>query len=102
MKRSSSSPGAANVSVYLSDVLAELRDQTFDTVVLNPPFHRGRAQDPGLAERFLTEASSALRPAGRLWVVCNRFLPYERTLAQLLGSPERTSDATEVDDRGAR
>jgi len=83
--------GAKNVSVYLSDVLADLRGQTFDAVVMNPPFHRGRVQDPALAERFLTEASNALRPGGRLWVVCNRFLPYERTLTQLLGAPREVT-----------
>jgi 16S rRNA G1207 methylase RsmC len=78
--------GAANVTVHLSDVLAGLPDQTFNLIVMNPPFHRGRTQDRGLAERFLAGASAALRPGGRLWVVCNRFLPYERTLTQLLGA----------------
>lgn len=90
-RRGAALSGAANVSVHLSDVLAELPGRTFDTIVMNPPFHRGRAHDPALAERFLTQASAALRPGGRLWVVCNRFLPYERTLAQLLGAPREAA-----------
>ena len=90
-RRGAALSGAANVSVHLSDVLAELPGQTFDTMVTNPPFHRGRVQDSALGERFLTEASAALRPGGQLWVVCNRFLPYERTLTQLLGAPREVA-----------
>jgi 16S rRNA (guanine1207-N2)-methyltransferase len=90
-RRGAALSGAENVSVHLSDVLADLPGQTFDTILINPPFHRGRAYDPALAERFLTEASAALRPGGRLWVVCNRFLPYERTLTRLLGAPREAA-----------
>jgi 16S rRNA (guanine1207-N2)-methyltransferase len=77
--------GAANVSVYLSDVLADLPGQSFTTVLVNPPFHRGRAQDTSIAERFVTEASQALRPGGSIYLVCNRFLRYEPTLERLVG-----------------
>jgi 16S rRNA (guanine1207-N2)-methyltransferase len=54
-------------------------------VLMNPPFHRGRAHDVTVAERFASEASQALRPSGRMYVVCNRFLRYEPTLARLVG-----------------
>jgi 16S rRNA (guanine1207-N2)-methyltransferase len=84
-RRNAALNGASNVSVYLSDVLAGLPGRAFTTVIMNPPFHRGRAHDNALAERFLTEASLALQPGGSLFVVCNRFLPYERTLTTLLG-----------------
>ena len=77
--------GATNVSVYLSDVLHDLPGQTFDLVLMNPPFHRGRAHDLSLAERFVAEASRALRPGGAIYVVCNRFLRYEPTLERLVG-----------------
>jgi 16S rRNA (guanine1207-N2)-methyltransferase len=77
--------GAANVSVQLSDVLRDLPDQTFDLVLMNPPFHRGRVHDASIAERFIAEASRALRPRGAIYVVCNRFLRYEPTLERLVG-----------------
>lgn len=78
--------GAANVTVLLSNVLAALPAQMFDMAVMNPPFHRGRREDRSLGEQFMREAAAAVRPGGQLWVVCNRFLPYERLLRQLLGS----------------
>jgi 16S rRNA (guanine1207-N2)-methyltransferase len=77
--------GAGNVSARLSDVLADLPDARFDLILMNPPFHRGRAHDPALAERFMTEASRALLPGGTISMVCNRFLRYEPILERLVG-----------------
>lgn len=54
----------------------------FDAVVMNPPFHVGRADDPDLGRAFIARAAEALTPRGALWLVANRHLPYEATLAQ--------------------
>jgi len=84
-RRNAALNGASNVSVHLSDVLRDLPGQTFDLVLMNPPFHRGRVHDTSIAERFVAEASRALRPGGAVYVVCNRFLRYEPTLERLIG-----------------
>ncbi|MDO5370245.1 class I SAM-dependent methyltransferase [Paracoccus sp. (in: a-proteobacteria)] len=49
-------------------------------VVMNPPFHQGRAADPHLGGRFIRAAAGLLTGAGRLWMVANRHLPYEAAL----------------------
>jgi 16S rRNA (guanine1207-N2)-methyltransferase len=54
-----------------------------DFVVMNPPFHRGRAADPALGEAFLAAAARSLAPDGTLWLVANRGLPYDRALNAL-------------------
>ena len=54
----------------------------FDAVVMNPPFHAGRAADPALGAAFIGAAAGMLAPAGRLWMVANRHLPYEAVLAR--------------------
>jgi 16S rRNA (guanine1207-N2)-methyltransferase len=77
--------GAPNVTAYLSDLLHEVRGQTFDVVLINPPFHRGRAHDSSIADRFVAAAAGALRPGGAVYLVCNRFLRHEPTLARLVG-----------------
>ncbi|NHF71946.1 class I SAM-dependent methyltransferase [Paracoccus xiamenensis] len=51
-------------------------------VIMNPPFHEGRAADPGLGAAFIKAAAGLLTSAGRLWMVANRHLPYETQLGQ--------------------
>ena len=51
-------------------------------VVMNPPFHDGRAAEPQLGVRFIRAAAGLLTGAGRLWMVANRHLPYEAALAE--------------------
>lgn len=55
-------------------------DTPFDTVVTNPPFHVGRAADPGIGRRFIEAARRMLAQRGELWLVANRHLPYEEAL----------------------
>ena len=57
----------------------------FDTIVMNPPFHRGRAGDPGLGARFIERAAALLRRGGSVFLVANRHLPYEGALAARFG-----------------
>ncbi|WP_134680715.1 class I SAM-dependent methyltransferase [Paracoccus ravus] len=52
-------------------------------VVMNPPFHEGRAADPRLGADFIRAAARLLTGAGRLWMVANRHLPYEQTLREV-------------------
>jgi len=55
----------------------------YDGIVMNPPFHAGRAAaDPGLGRAFIAAAARALTPQGQLWMVANRHLPYEAALAE--------------------
>lgn len=65
---------------HWADALGWQPEAPLDGVVMNPPFHTGRAGDPGLGQGFITAAAAALGPQGQLWVVANRHLPYEATL----------------------
>lgn len=55
-------------------------ERVCDVVVMNPPFHQGRAADPSLGASFIAAAARVLSPAGVLWMVANRHLPYEAAL----------------------
>lgn len=68
------------VGVHWHDVAAGLPGR-YDAIVSNPPFHQGRADLPELGRAFIQSAAAALLPRGRLWLVANRHLPYEATLA---------------------
>ncbi|MFC4762725.1 class I SAM-dependent methyltransferase [Dyella koreensis] len=68
------------VAVHWHDVATGL-PQRYDAIVSNPPFHQGREDLPALGRAFIQTAADALLPHGRLWLVANRHLPYEATLA---------------------
>ncbi|MBB93719.1 MAG: MFS transporter [Rhodobacteraceae bacterium] len=63
-------------------------DTAADAVVMNPPFHTGRAADPALGQAFVQAAARMLSGSGKLYVVANRQLPYEATLAQAFAHTE--------------
>ncbi|MFZ5656031.1 MAG: class I SAM-dependent methyltransferase [Pseudomonadota bacterium] len=66
----------------------------FDIVVSNPPFHAAdRIDRPELGRRFIEVAASALKPGGRLFMVANRHLPYEATLAANFRQVRMLADA---------
>jgi len=67
---------------HWSDATLWRPEGAVDAVVMNPPFHSGRAADPDIGRAFIASAASMLTPQGRLWMVANRHLPYEATLAQ--------------------
>ena len=64
----------------------------YDTVIANPPFHQGRAAEPGLGAAFVAAAARILRPDGRLLLVANRQLPYEAPLAAAFRHVERIAE----------
>jgi len=52
----------------------------YDAIIMNPPFHQGRAASPALGLEFIKKAAQHLKPSGSLWMVANRQLPYEAGL----------------------
>jgi 16S rRNA (guanine1207-N2)-methyltransferase len=67
--------------LHWTDLASEPVARAFDAIVMNPPFHQGKAADPAIGNAMIRAASAALKPNGRLWMVANRGLPYEPALA---------------------
>jgi 16S rRNA (guanine1207-N2)-methyltransferase len=74
--------GDVPVAAHWQDLTSEPVARQFDWIVMNPPFHAGRASEPDIGKAFVAAASKALKPGGRLLMVANRKLPYEQALAQ--------------------
>ena len=64
----------------------------YDAIVSNPPFHEGRADLPELGRAFIAAAADALQTQGELWLVANRHLPYEATLARRFGEVRNVAE----------
>lgn len=69
------------VQFHWQDLTREPVPRRFDAIVMNPPFHVGHAAQPGIGETMIKAASAALKPGGRLFMVANRGLPYEKPMA---------------------
>nr|WP_216859464.1 class I SAM-dependent methyltransferase [Sulfitobacter aestuariivivens] len=65
---------------YWEDVTTWEPPYRMDAVVMNPPFHSGRAAEPQMGQAFVAAAARVLSPNGDLWMVANRHLPYEAEL----------------------
>jgi 16S rRNA (guanine1207-N2)-methyltransferase len=65
-----------------------------DSVIMNPPFHSGRAPDPAMGAAFIRAAAAMLTPGGQLWMVGNRHLPYEPVLAEHFARSEEVAGDT--------
>lgn len=66
---------------HWADATAWRPETLLDAVVMNPPFHTGRAADPALGAAFIRAARRMLAPDGALWLVANRHLPYDAVLS---------------------
>ena len=75
--------GAVPVGFFWQDLASEPVERRYDAIVMNPPFHAGRAAEISLGRSMIEAAAKALKPGGLLWLVSNRGLPYEADLARL-------------------
>lgn len=75
-------PPAIPIGFYWLDLASEPVAARYDAIVMNPPFHQGRAAEPDLGVRMIGTAKAALKPGGRLFLVANRALPYEKALSE--------------------
>jgi 16S rRNA (guanine1207-N2)-methyltransferase len=77
---------ADRCTVLPGDVTGPVRDRQFDLVLANPPFHEEGEVTTGTTGRIIRETFDVLRPGGRLRMVANRFLPYDRAMREVFGN----------------
>jgi len=78
-----------SIRTHWLDATVEPIPQEMDWIVLNPPFHAGKAHDIDLGKSIIHAACDSLKQSGRLFIVANRKLPYESVLAARLKTTKR-------------
>lgn len=73
-----------NCRVFASNIFSDVTE-TYEYIVANPPFHKGRDTYYADVESFLTESSRHLAEHGHLRIVANNFLNYEASLEKHFG-----------------
>lgn len=75
-----------NSTVFTSDLLEQVSSKKYDLILSNPPFHAGHAVDFQIAEAMIRQSHQVLNPGGRLSIVANRFIPYDRLVNGIFGN----------------
>lgn len=84
---------AVPCSFHWLDATAEKLPRLKDWVVMNPPFHDPLGNHaPQLGQAMIRAAHGMLKPGGRLLMVANRQLPYEKTLEGAFKTAEKTAE----------
>jgi 16S rRNA (guanine1207-N2)-methyltransferase len=76
--------GSPPLRFFWHDLAGEPVAERYDAIVMNPPFHLGRRAEPELGQAIIRTAISSLKSGGRLFLVANRQLPYEKTMADVV------------------
>jgi len=63
-------------------VYSRVTPDQFDLILSNPAFHQGRDIDKSMAGELISQAPKALAPGGRLAIVANRFLNYDKLMRE--------------------
>ena len=70
------------IRVLASDLLDSVQDQTYDLILSNPPFHTGKEVDYLVTQSLITQAHQMLNPGGKLVLVANQFIRYEKLIRE--------------------
>ncbi|HEY4511783.1 MAG TPA: class I SAM-dependent methyltransferase [Candidatus Paceibacterota bacterium] len=74
----------SNVRIIPSDVFSDI-DEKYDLIISNPPFHQGIKTSSEASERLIKEAPHHLATAGKLRLVFNTFLGYDKLMNTFVG-----------------
>ena len=75
-----------NAHALPSDVLEAVGTARYDLVLSNPPFHSGKQVEYGMAQTFIAHSHHILNPGGRLVLVANRFIRYDRLMKDVFSN----------------
>jgi 16S rRNA (guanine1207-N2)-methyltransferase len=76
-QRTLAANGYPDAAVHLACGAAPIAPATMDSVVTNPPFHRGHGVDFEVAQLFVRESARVLKAGGKVYLVANAFLQYD-------------------------
>lgn len=77
---------------HWADLSRTINLPPLDAVIMNPPFHTGKMTEASLGQAFIRTAAHHLKKGGRLFMVANAHLPYEKTLEGLFTRAQKTAE----------
>jgi len=83
-----------NIRVFASDGTDAVRDQEYDQVLTNPPFHTDKSVNYDIARAFIGQAYQALKQGGYFSLVANKFIPYAQTMQKYFGNVQKIAETS--------
>jgi 16S rRNA (guanine1207-N2)-methyltransferase len=83
-----------NATVMASDAGGAVIGRRFDVVATNPPFHSGPETEYDVAAQFIEDGRDVLAAKGRLYLVANAFIAYDKQMETMF----RRVEAIHSDD----
>lgn len=77
---------------YVMDILESIESSSADTILCNPPFHKGNAVSIDVAIKMFMESKRVLKRGGNLIVVANRHLGYHKKLRSIFHNLTRVAE----------
>jgi len=81
--------GKRNINYHWSDTVRSVKDQKFDLILCNPPFHFEYENTIEISLQLFREAAQYLRPTGSFYIVANTHLNYKTHLVKLFKSVQQ-------------
>jgi 16S rRNA (guanine1207-N2)-methyltransferase len=75
-----------NARVHTGDLLEPVSSNNYDLIISNPPFHAGKSVDYQTTTSLIQQAFHALTSPGKLIMVANRFIPYDRLIKEVFNN----------------
>ena len=85
--------GKENINYHWSDTVTACRDQKFDLILCNPPFHFEYENTIDISLQLFKEAKNALKQNGAFYIVANTHLNYRTHLIKLFKEVSQVTES---------
>lgn len=74
-----------NAEFYVTDCLKDVKKDSVDLILCNPPFHQNNVISDHIAWQMFNDAYAKLKQDGEFWIVGNHHLAYHAKLKTIFG-----------------
>ncbi|WP_144391666.1 class I SAM-dependent methyltransferase [Pleionea sediminis] len=82
----------SNGTFTVSNVFSHTEETSYDAILCNPPFHQNRRVTTDTAKLMFKQSSQLINKEGKLWVIANRHLDYDKVLNRYFNTVNKVKE----------